>query len=231
MTASAFKLILPAGAESVDTSAGLQPQLYPAEEQFITRARDKRRDEFALGRACARFALRRLGIEDYPLLPDENRAPQWPAGITGSITHSGGYCAVAVARQAEIRSLGIDSELTDRVTENLWRMVCTPRETEWLRAQPADRQVPLATLIFSAKEAVYKCQYQITRSWMGFADVEIEPRDGSFDIRFTSENRVDTRPLMPLAGRYLWHDDHVLCSAVSLAAPPDTSGPPPSAIR
>lgn len=214
LTDRAFRSLLPDDVQFVDTSTSLAAVLHPDEERFIAGARDTRREEFAAGRTCARLALHRLGIEDFPLLPDENRAPLWPRGVTGSITHSGGYCAVAVARQSAIRALGIDSEVMGRFTEKLWPRVCTPGELEWLLAQTADRRGSLAAAIFGAKEAVYKCQYQITRRWLGFQDVEISLAQDSFDVHFTQRSPVDPRVLTPLSGRYVVRDQFVLCAAV-----------------
>src|SRR5277367_2552834 len=66
----------------------------------LDRAVRARRTEFLAGRACARSALRKLadGRADdaIPIGPD--RAPVWPAGIVGAITHAHGFAAAAVAR-------------------------------------------------------------------------------------------------------------------------------------
>lgn len=214
LTDKVFRALLPQEVELVDTSTSLPATLHPEEERFIAGARETRREEFAAGRACARLALHRLGIEDFPLLPDENRAPLWPQGVTGSITHSGGYCAVAVARQGEIRAIGIDSEVTGRFTEKLWPRVCTPAELEWLHAQADDRRGQLAAAIFGAKEAVYKSQYQLTRRWLGFQDVEISLSGGTFAVRFVNSARTEPHVLEPLSGQYVVRDQFVLCAAV-----------------
>ncbi|MER3484814.1 MAG: hypothetical protein C4345_01350, partial [Chloroflexota bacterium] len=39
------------------------------------------------------------------------RAPRWPTGIVGSITHSDTPCIVAVARHEAVCALGVDAEL------------------------------------------------------------------------------------------------------------------------
>src|SRR5437763_335927 len=90
-------------AQAVPTA--LDGQLYPEERACIARAVPKRRAEFATGRVCARQALERLGVAVGPLLPHPDRSPAWPPGIVGSISHTDGYCAVAVAEAT--RALGI----------------------------------------------------------------------------------------------------------------------------
>jgi 4'-phosphopantetheinyl transferase EntD len=147
--------------------------LYPGEYQHVERAVERRRREFATGRALARRLLRTLGHADAPLLPGPDRTPLWPPGIVGSITHAGGVCAVTVARAAEIRALGIDVEPARPLEPDLWPSVCTATEREWLHRYAEPRRGLLGKVVFSAKEAVYKCQHPLTRVVLDFPDVEL----------------------------------------------------------
>ena len=74
--------------------------LFPAEAAIVARAVERRKDEFATIRRCARTALAELGVPAGPILPGVRGAPVWPAGIVGSMTHCVGYRAAAVARSA-----------------------------------------------------------------------------------------------------------------------------------
>ena len=68
---------------------------------------EERRNEFIAGRHCAREALARIGVSSCALPPDKNRAPQWPEGVIGSISHTGGLCcSVAAYRDAIVAFLG-----------------------------------------------------------------------------------------------------------------------------
>ncbi len=67
--------------------------------------------------------------------------------------------------------LGIDAEQLGRVTDNLHRVVFTAEERAWLDELPAEERPNVATTLFSAKEAFYKAQHPLTRSWVGFQDV------------------------------------------------------------
>jgi 4'-phosphopantetheinyl transferase EntD len=53
--------------------------LLPEEEAVIVTAVDKRRQEFATARACARAALAELALPLVPIVPGPRGAPQWPA--------------------------------------------------------------------------------------------------------------------------------------------------------
>ncbi|MFJ1637811.1 MULTISPECIES: 4'-phosphopantetheinyl transferase [unclassified Streptomyces] len=89
--------------------------VFSQEEHVIARAVPKRRREFTGARHCARRALAELSVPPAPILPGRHGAPVWPAGITGSITHTEDYRAAAVARTADIRAIGIDAEPHQRM--------------------------------------------------------------------------------------------------------------------
>jgi 4'-phosphopantetheinyl transferase EntD len=159
--------------------------LHPEERACVARAVPKRQHEFATGRRLAHQLLARLGAPDFALLSDADRAPIWPEGLIGSISHSHGLCVVAVSPRGALSGLGVDVEEACGVRPELWRRVMRPEEEEWLRAQPGAPQLHLAAVFFSAKEAVYKAQYPLTRARLGFHDVglELEPSRGIFRSR------------------------------------------------
>ena len=167
--------------------------LYPEEALHVRQAIAKRVGEFAAGRLCARQALAQLGIVDFPLAVGSDRRPQWPEGVVGSITHTHGFGGAVVAPRERYRGIGVDAEVIGRVKPALWEKICTPQEIAWLGQLAASEQERLGALIFSAKEAFYKCQYGLTESWVGFQDVALDPlasdlQSGCFAVR----------PLLPL---------------------------------
>src|SRR5690242_7832438 len=82
------------GAELVDFSQA--SPLYLEESVLVKNAVEKRIAEFCAGRHCAREALRALGRTPGAILA-EGRAPIWPDGVVGAITHCTGYCGAVVA--------------------------------------------------------------------------------------------------------------------------------------
>jgi 4'-phosphopantetheinyl transferase EntD len=147
-----------------------------AEAEYLAthRMRPGREAEFRAGRACAREALLKIGIAEWPLIPASTREPQWPGDVVGSITHSGAYCAAAVARDEHCSGIGIDIEATCRVGEELAPAVCSRRELAALDKYEPGRRRELLTLIFSAKESVFKAIFPRERVFLEFGDVEIE---------------------------------------------------------
>jgi 4'-phosphopantetheinyl transferase EntD len=121
-----------------------------------------------------------LGVPEGAILPDAAGAPVWPADVVGSMTHTGGYCAAAVAPAGLLRSIGIDAELHQRLGEDVSGLVMTSAERALIGALPTGTCWDM--LSFSAKEAVYKAWYPLTGAALGFRDVEIriDPERESF---------------------------------------------------
>ncbi len=166
--------LFPRGAVGAELHGPGDPSLLFYEEaQYLTHAGPMRAREFAAGRLCARRALERLGCTRYPLRVGDDRSPQWPSKLVGSITHAHGACAAVVAQRRLFRGIGLDMESVDGVTRDTWPIICTPDENAVLAALPEREQARHATLVFSAKEAFYKCQYHITRQWLEFHDVSL----------------------------------------------------------
>ncbi|KPI27794.1 4'-phosphopantetheinyl transferase [Actinobacteria bacterium OV320] len=149
--------------------------LYPQEEALVARAVAKRRREFTVVRSCARRAMEKLGVPAQAVLPGERGAPQWPDGLTGSMTHCAGYCAAALVRAADLASLGIDAEPHEPLPEGVLSAVALPAEAERIGRLTAGRpEVHWDRLLFSAKESVYKAWFPLTRKWLDFSEADID---------------------------------------------------------
>ena len=207
--------------------------LLPAEAAYLGRSVPKRAREFAAGRLCARRALAEFGIADFPIEVAADRRPLWPPSIVGSITHTDGFCAAVVAERSSLVSIGIDSEGAESVKPELWESICVADEIAWLNSLAATQRRAAATLMFSAKEAFYKCQYPLTLQFLGFLDVQVQLPDwgaqrGIFTIAANRDIEVADHAVFPMCGRYLFHEQFVtaaLClpaaSAKIPAAPKD----------
>jgi 4'-phosphopantetheinyl transferase EntD len=194
---------------------------FPGEEDLVATAVAGRRREFLTARRCAREALARLGFAPVPIRPGARREPTWPEGVAGSITHCAGYRAAAVARTADVPSLGIDAEPHAPLPPRVLPAVTTPADLDHL-AGLADRHpaVHWDRLLFSAKEAVYKAWYPVTRRWLGFEDASltVDPLRGTFAARIHIES-----PWPVLHGRWRVAGGLVL-AAVTVTDQPGAPG-------
>ncbi len=192
------------------TVAALVEDLHPAERAYVDHSGLRRRLDFAGGRVCARRALAQLGIGDSPVLMGEQGEPVWPTGIVGSIAHSDGRCAAAVARRQRIRSLGLDLERLSAFEAGVTQLVCTAPELEWVQSLPDARRSMAVSLLFSAKECFYKCQFPLTRRWLDFHDVSIRvfPEDGAFEP--TGPACAAGACVVFSRGRYILDDGYII---------------------
>jgi 4'-phosphopantetheinyl transferase EntD len=148
--------------------------LLTGEAKLVAGAVESRQREFSTGRVLARQLLQQLNVTDFELLRDEDRVPKWPAGIVGSISHTGDLCVVAVAGGAVCRGIGVDVEPDEPVGKGIEQRVCTPSEIAWLDLGPAADRGQRCRMIFSVKEAVYKAFYPELREFWGFQDVSVK---------------------------------------------------------
>jgi 4'-phosphopantetheinyl transferase EntD len=212
--------VLPALAAVVEVRGDLPDAiLFPEEKEVIDRAVEKRRREFRTGRACARAALAKLGIEAQAIPSGPRGAPQWPAGIVGSITHCDGYRACALARVTDLLTIGIDAELDAPLPEGVIGDIALPEERRALDLLAAEEPgMNWDRLLFSAKEAVYKAWFPLAERWLGFEDarVEIDRERRTFSARLLVPGpRLQDRELGGFAGRWLARDG-LLLAAIGL---------------
>jgi 4'-phosphopantetheinyl transferase EntD len=167
--------LLPVGVISVEAFEDvLSDPVFPGEEDLVANAVADRRREFVTARRCAREALARLGHNPAPIRSGPKREPQWPAGLVGSITHTTGFRAAAVASQNTIASVGIDAEQNDPLPEGVEALITVAGEPEMLLALA--RAFPMTQwgrLLFSAKESVYKALYPLTGRMLSFEEVRL----------------------------------------------------------
>ncbi len=152
----------------------LQGSIPTIEWQDTANAAPSRQKEFIAGRRLSRVLSSKIGLPDQPLQRASNNTPIWPTGRLGSISHCEKYCAVAIAKAARIKSVGIDIELIGRVKKKVWPKLFTKKEQDFLSSLDEPDLALATTAVFSAKETLYKFQYSMTNLWVGFQDFEVE---------------------------------------------------------
>jgi enterobactin synthetase component D len=157
--------------------------------EMIPNGPGRRRRDFIAGRECASRALSLAGSDcaSHPIGVRADRSPAWPVGWVGSITHTDGYAAAAVAPRTLLESVGIDSEkvMSAAVAGEVSAEILVPSE-EALFARVSLTREEFVTAIFSAKESLYKCLAPVVGRYFDFQDaelVELDPGAGRFCIR------------------------------------------------
>jgi len=141
----------------------------------VLQAAPKRQSEFLAGRLCARMALQNLTGQSLVPACGDDRAPRWPDGCVGSISHSEGRAAAVAGLSSHYASVGLDLEplipaaralklIPKILTDNEQR-----RFADRLEAQPGQT----LTRIFSLKESLFKALYPLTCTRFYFRHAEV----------------------------------------------------------
>lgn len=138
----------------------------------------RRQRHFLAGRWCARQALQHAGHQgECQLERDALALPRWPEQWLGSISHTKGKAIAVVGHSSVVDVLGADVEHimdTARATR-LRKGIATDAELALLADMNTEQRV---TLLFSAKEALYKALYPQTQQFVGFDAAQLMQQNG-----------------------------------------------------
>ena len=217
---AALRAAMPAGAAlgQADPTAPATG-LWPEEVAAMTRAVPARQREFAAGRRAARAAMSSLDLPPAPVLHGPNRAPVWPEGLTGTISHGADLCFAVIARKRALAAVGLDLEPATPLPDDLMETVCTAQE----RAQ---HTAPLAArLIFCAKEATYKAQYAQSGALLEFHDLAVRLTADATGFTATLTRPCPPFPQGTAFSGHLVIADGIIAALVALPAAGNTVFP------
>lgn len=150
--------------------------ILPEESAIVARAVPRRQEEFATGRWLSRQGLRSLGFPDAPIGVGRLRNPVWPPAVTGTISHDGDLCAVAlIHRSGTPAGIGLDlvhlPGRNGRIEQLASVFVASAGE---LAAVAAFRlPVEPALLLFSLKESIVKAVSAYVGDFIDLRSIEI----------------------------------------------------------
>ncbi len=149
----------------------------------------KRQAEYFFGRLAARLALDPLGHAGCEVRRGSMREPIWPEGVIGSISHSSGRAAAVAWPQRRRRGVGLDLEVPPDAAaiEALLTTVVDDAERARIALVPMHDRTVL-TIVFSAKESLFKAVSASVGHYFGFeavrlSDFDLERRLVSLEIR------------------------------------------------
>ena len=194
-------------------AAAFTPACFAAHDMALPaslqRAAPKRLGEFLAGRLAAREALRPFGLAGCSVAIGAAREPLGPAGLEGSISHSqlaGQGVALCGVRPAE-GGMGLDLEawLGPEQGNQLWPGIVD--EDEWGRLEAGARALGLdrargLTLVFSAKESLFKALHPRVGRYFDFLDARWL---GMTAQSLTLELKVPLTPTLPAGWRCTLH--------------------------
>ena len=188
--AQAIRAMLPQGVGLAVCDIDVpQPPLWPEEEAAVRRAVPSRIREFTAGRAAARLAMTDIGLIPGAVTTTAARAPAWPPGLSGSITHTARIAAAVVSRQADWPAIGLDLERAEPMSDDMAELIRHPLDS----VDPVLSEPLAATLLFSAKEAAFKAQFPLTGLWIDYSQVPLTITADGFTLSVQG---------VPLSGRW-----------------------------
>jgi enterobactin synthetase component D len=174
------RMVLSCGTLTQGKAHGLLPD--PEAAKAIRESGARRRAEYLGGRQLALEAQRELGRSPQPVGRGADGAPRWPAGLTGSISHSGGRCACLLGPD-EGCGLGLDIEMLaqGRGLDAILQVALTPTDHRML-ARGMQESALGATAVFSAKESLFKALYPQVGRFLGFHTSQLARPPGRRDL-------------------------------------------------
>jgi len=149
----------------------------------------------------------------------QERAPAWPPGYTGSISHTDGIAAAVAMRTHRVRGVGLDIErvATPVALEAILATAIDATELEPLTTIAKRLGWPFAlTVAFSAKESFYKATAATVGRFFDFNVLRIvDCASGSNEIKV--EVAEPLAPNIPTGMRftlsYVQMDEHTLLTS------------------
>ena len=135
----------------------------------LSKAVNKRQAEYLAGRALAQHAFKHLKQDQVQVPIGQDRAPIWPLGIHGSISHTKGRVACLMTKQTG-HYVGIDIEknLSEHGLKSVKKVTLQPSERDFVAQYSDLSEAQLAGAIFSAKETLFKALYPVVQRLFGF---------------------------------------------------------------
>ncbi|NQZ20700.1 MAG: 4'-phosphopantetheinyl transferase superfamily protein [Colwellia sp.] len=180
----------------------------------IVKSVEKRQSEFLAGRMMARSALALLNDDKFTVDIGENRSPVWPNNIVGSISHSAEMALCIVSDKCACRYVGCDIEpfITCTTQSEISNSIINSDEKTLIKNSQLESGVAF-TLIFSAKESLFKALYPYVKCYFDFRDAEvfdIDTHKNEFKIKIIKGLSCDLSEGTQFSGHYTLNEKHVI---------------------
>jgi enterobactin synthetase component D len=175
----------------------------------------KRKAEYLAGRIAAKYALDNAGYSSHEVTSGAYRQPLWPKGLIGSISHSDRQAIAAVMPVNHVlyQGIGIDIEavMAPALADDVKQQILSAEELATVSQIGVSFELAL-TIVFSAKESLFKAVFNDIQSYMEFSDASLIQldRNGGFMLILTNaafSQRVATRRFH---GRYFVRNNEIM---------------------
>lgn len=186
----------------------------------VERAVPKRLSEYVAGRELAQRLLASQGCKQSVGRQEEGRAPRWPEGFIGSITHSDGVAASTVLPASQARAVGVDVEhwLTEKTADTVASRIWSPLEAALFLQNGWEFKEALTTA-FSAKESLFKALNPLCGRFFGFpaavvSDIGGGSEEGELMLILQEDLSAEFRQGQSFAVQFRRFDSHVMTATL-----------------
>ncbi|WDY51418.1 4'-phosphopantetheinyl transferase family protein [Vibrio fluvialis] len=186
----------------------------------LQRAVAKRQAEFIAGRVAACDALQAVGATPQMLAVGKHRAPRWPQGVVGSISHNENL-ALAVAQRVDsgvdalLLGVDVESRIDDRSLPAIQSTIATAQEAAIL-ARVSLNAAQCVTTLFSAKESLFKALYPRVGKYLEFHDsclLTWDEANGRLTLQLVQRAAELAGGAWVFEVHYLWDEQRVITLA------------------
>ncbi|MCE7619129.1 4'-phosphopantetheinyl transferase family protein [Vibrio fluvialis] len=187
----------------------------------LQRAVAKRQAEFIAGRVAACDALQAVGVPPQMLVVGEHRAPRWPQGVVGSISHNENL-ALAVAQRVDsdvdallLVGVDVESRIDERSLPAIQSTIATAQEAAILERVSLNAAQCVTTL-FSAKESLFKALYSRVGQYLDFHDsclLTWDEANGRLTLQLVQRAAELAGGAWVFEVHYLWDEQRVITLA------------------
>jgi enterobactin synthetase component D len=171
----------------------------------------KRQALYLAGRWCARKALQEAGLFEPPMIgTGPVGEPLWPRGWLGSITHSQTHVSAAVFQPGNYSGLGLDNEIimSEKTLAAVKSRISTEAEQKQKPTEMSERLY--YSLLFSAKESLYKALYPTVQRFFDFQAAQWRDLgSGQCELQLTQTLHPELQQGLCLPGLYQQIGDQV----------------------
>ncbi|WP_286846822.1 MULTISPECIES: 4'-phosphopantetheinyl transferase family protein [unclassified Spongiibacter] len=135
-------------------------------------AKDSRCADYLAGRCAARQALAMAGADEVAPLRGASGEVLWPPGLQGAISHHGDHALCVVSREG-FPGIDLERVMRPEVCCEVAGLVGHLSERRLLR-ESGMPEAEAISILFSAKESLYKALFPALRHYVDFLDVGLK---------------------------------------------------------
>ncbi|MFT6835424.1 MAG: enterobactin synthetase component D [Francisellaceae bacterium] len=183
--------------------------------QSIQKSVIKRQAEYLAGRYATSMVFQPLHMPISNVLIGSNRSPIWPQGMVASISHSSTIALCAAALDNNYQYLGIDIERRlslELVTEIKKSIINNNEEDLLLSFNNFMSFTDAFTLVFSAKESLFKALHPQVNSYFDFSAAELLKlcnKTKQFELVLLQDLSLKLKAGTKFTGNFYFDETHV----------------------